>query len=35
MSDCKTIVTFTSGRTETFDGDFVAELAEKGMVHKW
>lgn len=25
----------TGGRTETFDGDFVAELAEKGMVHEW
>lgn len=35
MSDCKTIVTFTSGRTETLTGDWVAELAERGMVHKW
>lgn len=36
MSDCKTIVTFTSGRTETIDGNWVAELEERGkMVHKW
>ena len=35
MSDCKTIVTFTSGRTETLAGDWVAELAERGMVHEW
>ncbi len=35
MSDCKTIVTFTSGRTETLAGNWAAELAERGMVHKW
>lgn len=35
MSDCKTIVTFESGRVETLTGDWVAELAERGMVHKW
>ena len=35
MSDCKTIVTFTSGRTETLNGNWVAELAERKMVHKW
>lgn len=35
MSDCKTIVTFTSGRTETLAGNWAAELNERGMVHKW
>lgn len=35
MSDCKTIVTFTSGRTETLTGNWVAELEERCMVHKW
>lgn len=35
MSDCKTIVTFTSGRTETLAGNWAAELAERKMVHKW
>lgn len=35
MSDCKTIVTFTSGRTETLAGNWAAELAERDMVHKW
>lgn len=29
MSDCKTIVTFSSGRTVTLNGDWVAELRKK------
>lgn len=35
MSDCKTIVTFNSGRIEMLNGDFVAELLEKNAVQKW
>nr|DAJ52281.1 MAG TPA: hypothetical protein [Caudoviricetes sp.] len=35
MSDCKTIVTFDSGRTETLNGDWIAEIMEKNTVQKW
>ena len=35
MSDCKTIVTFGSGRTETLKGDWIAEIMEKSAVQKW
>ena len=32
MSECKTIVTFASGRTVTLDGDWVAELRKKEQI---
>lgn len=35
MSGCKTIVTFTSGRTVTLDGDWVDELRKKDQVTKF
>lgn len=35
MSDCKTIVTFNSGRTETLNGDWIAELTGSNTINKW
>ena len=32
MSSCKTIVTFSSGRTVTLDGDLVAEMQKRDPI---
>lgn len=35
MSECKTILTFNSGRTVSLRGDWLAELEKMPMVHEW
>jgi hypothetical protein len=35
MSNCKTIVTFNSGRTMTLDGDWVAKLQTDSTITQY
>ena len=35
MSNCKTIITFSSGRTVTINGDWVAALDERDNITKF